>query len=600
METRLSTSGISDPNGNSISYSGTNPYTFTDTLGQPTITRSTSSSQETDTWTDALSNNHSVQLNYSAYTLLTSFGCAADQTTPTSNAMFPTSVSFPDGSSLSFTWETNYSNSSYHTGRLSSITLPTGGKITYAYTDGTNGINCADGTPAKMTRTTPDGQWTYTHSVGTTTVTDPQGNNTVYTFVSVAQPSGSALAYSPLWMETEKQVYNGSVSPTNLIQTVITCYNNTSSTPTNCNPSALTLPILEKDVYTTYPNVTGYSAVKTAYDTYGRVSDVKTYDFSLVLVNEKAIQYGTGSPSSQSCTAITGAPISQYIIDKPCSITLYASQNNNAILSQTWNSYDSYGNLAQTWNLVSGSGSSGTYLSKQYSYDGHGVVQTMNDVNGQKMNYTTTSCNSMFVTSLYPTNFSNLQTSQTWACNGGVVTSSTDANSQITHTDYFVNSTTDPFYRPVQTRDQLNNVTSLSYTPNSTESAFSFNGGSSIIDTLSTTDSIGRPVVAQLRQGPGSSNWDTRSRSFDADGRSYQTSLTCVTTTKGTGCSASTESQTYDGLNRPRIHTGTGGDVVTKTYPANDVLTTLTPAPTGENPKAVQKEFDGLGRLKSA
>ena len=47
------------------------------------------------------------------------------------------------------------------------------------------------------------------------------------------------------------------------------------------------------------------------------------------------------------------------------------------------------------------------------------------------------------------------------------------------------------------------------------------------------------------------------------------------------------------------VHVGAGGDVVTKQYIANDILTTLTPAPGGENAKVTQKEYDGLGRLKS-
>ena len=47
------------------------------------------------------------------------------------------------------------------------------------------------------------------------------------------------------------------------------------------------------------------------------------------------------------------------------------------------------------------------------------------------------------------------------------------------------------------------------------------------------------------------------------------------------------------------MHTGTGGDVVTKQYIANDVLSTLTPTPSGEHAKSTQKEYDGLGRLKS-
>jgi RHS repeat-associated protein len=573
-----------DPHGNTITDT-------TDTLGETVMTVGGQGTQFT--WTDALNNNQTVTTNSTQQTLWTAFGCTADLN-PVS-VSFVTSISFPD-STMSFGWEKSRLNSSDYTGRLASITLPTGGKISYAYSGGTNGINCLDGTPATITRTTPDGTWTYTHVASqtspTTTVTDPQGNNSVYTFVM----GEGSLSGGRIPLEAEKQVYNGAVNPANLVQTVFTCYNNTSSSPTNCNPNPpVGWAVFEKDVYTTYPNVTGYSAVKTAYDVYGRVTDVKTYDFNLVLINEKQIQYGSGSPSSQTCTAI-----STYIIDKPCSVTLLDSQNNNAILSQTWNSYSSTGDLLQTWNLVSGSGAGGTYLSKQYSYDSHGVVQTMTDVNGQVINYTTTSCNNMFVTSQYPTNFSNLQTSQTWDCNGGVVTSSTDANGQLTHTDFYVGTATDPFYRPLDSKDELGFATNFSYTPNSTEGTFSFNGGNSIIDTVSTTDSIGRTVTAQVSQSPTSQNWDAASRTFDSAGRPYQRSLPCATTSKGTGCGPSTETQSYDALNRPLVHTGPGGDVVTKTYPANDVLTTLTPAPANENAKSVQKEYDGLGRLKSA
>jgi len=571
---------LTDPNGNTISAG-------TDTLGETAmqVTGGIGSAQQIFTWTDALNNPQKVTLNNSLLTQYLAFGCAYDD--PSWQINFPASISFPDSSTASLGWEKSPLNNAYYTGRLASLKLPTGGTISYTYSGGTNGINCLDGTPATMTRTTPDGQWVYTHVAAITnpktTVKDPQGNNTVYTF--------SDYTYN---LEIERQVYNGAVAPANLIKTVITCYNNVNSTPANCS-SSYNSYITEKDVYTAYPGVTGYSAVKTAYiQRGGLVSDVKTFDFNATTpTNEKQIVYGTGSPSSQTCSAI-----STHIQDKPCSVTLLDSQHNNAILSQTWNTYDSNGNLTQTWNLVSGSGSTGTYLSKQYSYT-KGVVQTATDVNGQVMNYTTTSCNNMFVTSQYPTNFSNLKTSQVWDCNGGVVTSSTNANNQITQDIFYVGTSTDPFYRPLEDIDQKGYTTNYAYTPTTFDSTFLFNGNSSVVETLSTTDSIGRPAISQLRQGPApNANWDTKSRTFDSDGRVYETSLPCVQGASE-ACSASTESQTYDALNRPLVHIGTGGDVVTKTYPDNDVLTTLTPAPTGENAKSTQKEYDGLGRLKS-
>jgi RHS repeat-associated protein len=603
ISTAIST--YSDPNGNSMSVSRsgggqTVTYTYTDSLKQVALVQTRNTGQppttpaEVDTWTDALGTNRSVQYFTTPLTLESAFGCNWTAVAP-STWNFPASVELPDGSSVTYGWEKTYNNSSQYTGRLGSITLPTGGTITYTYSGGTNGVNCTDGSPATIKRTTPDGTWTYTHvpvvgdtyqGPGTTTVTDPQGNSTVYTFIGA---NIVMLTPSVNPIESERQTYD---SQGHLLQTIITCYNSTTSSPTNCNTSQISFPISQKDVYTTYPGVTGYSAVKTSYNTYGLVTDVKTFDFGASTpTNEKQIVYGSGSPSTQTCTAVSTS-----IIGKPCSVTLLDSQSGK-IVTQTWNAYDSSGNLTQTWNLVSGSGSSGTYLSKSFTY-ANGVVQTSTDVNGQVINYTTTSCNNMFITSQYPTGFSNLKTSQTWDCNGAVPTSSTDANGQITQANFSLSGQADPFYRVLQHVDELGNATNLNYAPNSTESVFTFNNGQSVIDGLSSTDSIGRPVVSQLRQSPGGTNWDTKSRSFDNAGRLYKNTLPCVTSS-GSECAASTETQTYDGLNRPLVHTGTGGDVTTKSYSGQDVLIALTPSPTNEHAKEIQKELDGLGRLKS-
>jgi hypothetical protein len=230
--------------------------------------------------------------------MYTAFGCPADAL-PFSEA-FPTSLSFPDASSMTFTWETSALNGSDYTGRIKSIELPTGGTITYAYSGGTNGINCGDGSPATMTRQTPDGTWTYTHVpptgglgyTSTTTVNDPIGNSTVYTFMQGAASFGGSTLYQPY--EIERQVYNPSSS---LVQTVFTCYNNTSSSPSNCNPNPPSYLITEKDIYTTYPGVTGYSAIKTAYNSFGIVASVQSFDYNASTpTTVRTIQYGTVSP----------------------------------------------------------------------------------------------------------------------------------------------------------------------------------------------------------------------------------------------------------------------------------------------------------------
>jgi hypothetical protein len=80
-------------------------------------------------------------------------------------------VVLADGSKYTFAYEPTPTSSPRWvsgavTGRLASVTLPTGGTITYGYpnvNDGnsSNGINCTDGTTEHLTRTTLDGIWSY-------------------------------------------------------------------------------------------------------------------------------------------------------------------------------------------------------------------------------------------------------------------------------------------------------------------------------------------------------------------------------------------------------------------------------------------------------
>jgi hypothetical protein len=98
----------------------------------------------------------------------------------------------PDGSSFTIVYEST--NGSYPsttvTGRIHSLTLPSGATIIYTYAGAHNGIDCNYGTTPVLARQTPDGTWTYTQtlptypnwSASTVKVTDPLGNDTVYTF----------------------------------------------------------------------------------------------------------------------------------------------------------------------------------------------------------------------------------------------------------------------------------------------------------------------------------------------------------------------------------------------------------------------------------
>src|SRR5260370_27682207 len=80
------------------------------------------------------------------------------------------------------------------------------------------------------------------------------------------------------------------------------------------------------------------------------------------------------------------------------------------------------------------------------------------DVNGQWTTYTYGNCGNSFLTNIsMPLSLSK---SLSWNCTGGVMTSSTNENGNIS----YINYTTDPyFWRPESTKDPLLYVTNLSY-----------------------------------------------------------------------------------------------------------------------------------------
>ena len=159
-------STVTDANLNQISLSG---GVITDTLGPAVTTSGTpGSGAVTYTYTAPSGGNAIVTVYYSPYTVQTCFGVVSNngsligeyQATP--GQYLVSSIELPDTTTYEFTYEATASISNCNaqsgavTGRIASVTLPTGGKISYSYS-GTgcgNNSNCmmADGSPSSMTR----------------------------------------------------------------------------------------------------------------------------------------------------------------------------------------------------------------------------------------------------------------------------------------------------------------------------------------------------------------------------------------------------------------------------------------------------------------
>jgi len=458
----IGTAALTDPNGNQItkSSSGSSTFTWADPTGNTVFTSNANSASPPlvysyPTQTGIMAN---VQVNYtSGFTFQNNFGCNLPYVYPGGGSL-ATSISLPDGTSYSFVYES--ANGSYPsttvTGRIHSITVPAGGTWTYTYSGGHNGINCSGtpGSPATISVTDSDGSvWTYNRTVCTsncttqpwsqTVVTDPACNDTVYEF--------DANGY-----QMQVQNYQGtagtaacSASTQTLLQTVITCYNGdftncgtAPSTGTCTNPGG----ICRTDAYTYFPGLAEPSLSEIFYN----ANELPTQD------NEFDFGVNTGSAPTTTplrATKTTYANIGNNILNRPSCVQITAgtSPSTCGTVTSTTKSltnflnYDSHGNVGTIQEWVSGT----TYISRGLTYFSTGLVHTENDFKGTPTTYTYGDCNNSYPTQITTAGLSHYLT---WDCNGGVETSTKDANGQTTSYSYTNPSSgvADPFWRLTQ------------------------------------------------------------------------------------------------------------------------------------------------------
>jgi RHS repeat-associated protein len=587
-----------DRNGNEISISSSG--VFTDTLGTTALTvTGVAPSNTTFTYTAPSGAGASYTMKYTSENVMTNFGCSGVTEYSATGVSLVSEIDLPDqavyaNDKYTFTYEPTPGHSGYVTGRLASVTLPTGGTITYAYTGGSNGVECSDGSTSGLNRTTPDGEWQYARSgsgtAWTTTVTDPSSNQTAINFQSMTPAAGPPIVF----YETERQIYQGSTSGT-LLKTIFTCYNATTS---SCNSTAVVQPIAQRAVYILWPGTGGLESLTNSYyNAYGSLTEKDEY------------AYGPGAPGAiVRKKLITYASLGNGIVSMPATVTVEDGSSN--IHSQTTYSYDQTGVTATsgTPQQVAVSGSRGnattisylvgsTSLNKIYTYYDTGNVNAATDFNSAVTTYTYgsgTSCGNSFATTVSEP--LSLSRSMVWNCTGGVQTSVTDENGERTTATY----NDAYFWRPNTETDAASNVTNFSYdAQTSVEAYVNFNGSTSTTDNLNTVDVLGRSHVSQLKESQSSSTYDSIETDYDSLGRPSRTTLPYAGAAGATNSSAPGTNTVYDALNRKKQVTDSSGRNVTYTYTQNDTYRTLGPAPTGENTKRKQSEYDALGRMTS-
>jgi len=357
------------------------------------------------------------------------------------------------------------------------------------------------------------------------------------------------------------------------------CYNGNTS---NCLSTAPTPPLSKVDSYTTLAGMSNSQHSIKTLDSYGNITGDTKYDYNGTTYVERVSTYG-----SSACGGSTS------VKNNLCTSTLYYN-TGSTYLSKVTNTYDSTGNLLTSNTYMPGN----TTLTNTNTFNANGTVATSKDPSGITASFTYGACNGFGLTK---TTVNSLYSSKTYDCNGGVPLTSTDVNGNVTYFGY-ANSggTADPYYRLMSVTDPQSNVVYKTYSPTSFATTFSFNSGSSVLNTYGTLDGYGRVVNVQKQEPAGwGSNFDTVSYTYGYSTTgglgAFRTSSVPCAGASGAHCTVGLTTSQLDYMGRLSTITDGGSGVNTFAYTQNDVTLTLSPAPSGENFKRVLSETNGLG-----
>jgi len=448
VNTTSGTGSFTDRNGNQITTDGNGH--FYDTLSSTTSVLTVSgfgtpASPMTFTYTAPSGVAALYTMNYTTYTVKTNFGCSGVAEYGPTSVSLVDRITLPDGSFYQFNYEPTPGFPGAFTGRLASVTLPTGGTISYAYSGGgtgVNGINCSDGSAAGLTRTTPDGAWTYARTIGagaasTTTITAPQlsydtaANQTVIQFQRI--------------YETQRDSYQGAVSPPNLLQTVNTCYNGAASP---CTATAITLPIIQRAVIANLPG-SGNQQSKHIdfFNTFGMPTETDDYDYATgapgPLLRQNLITYASLGSNlnafTQTVTVKDGGGVikfrqdtnyDQYSSFTGASCITGAPQHDDTGHGCT---FTARANLTSVTTYTDPATPAGG-ITKNFTYDSLGNLRTaqLNCCQQKQWNYSLTTKYAYPDSIVSGSSSPTLTTSATYDLNMGLVLTATDENNQVT------------------------------------------------------------------------------------------------------------------------------------------------------------------------
>jgi RHS repeat-associated protein len=492
-------------------------------------------------------------------------------------------IDLPDGSAYHFTYDSG--TGSGHYGLLTSMTLPTGGAISYGYQNFTD----AYGNKSRWIQHqwTPDSSvpWSYQPSVITTcphnyvdcqqqlVVTAPSSDTTYYYF---------ALNGGPYLFEVVRYA-----SPGNGAGTTYACYSFVTADDLGDCTYSVTQAGAAWNVYKTWQRDTIGTASKSAKYVWdpannGNLNTLSEWDFGSSVAN-----------APDRTTTMTYYK-NGYVFDKPATITV--TDKNGTQISQTINGYDenngspqcACGNLTSVTRWLNTGGSN---PKTQYVYNSYGMVTKKADPNDPTIaNPTiyTYDATGVYLSSIqYPTPSDGVQQIENFSYDAGtgVINWSKNLNGNQTSYSY------DSIGRLTQINYPDGGQTTYTY-PSANEVDFSKKITSSISETGSSlVDGLGRPSRTLVSNGE-STPYNEVDTCYDVDGRlSYKSYPYQSTGQYLPSCTPPGDTFAYDGLDRTTSVTHVDNSRISVSY-ANNCSTT-----TDEAGKTRETCVDGEGHI---
>jgi RHS repeat-associated protein len=558
-----------DNNGNQIAVSSSG--VFTDTMGMTVLTQTgtgTPTSPEVFTYTDSNGASQTVTVNYRTYNVATAFGAPGISEYSQTGAYLVSSIVYSaDSSSYAFTYEPTPGQPGSVTGRLASVTLRTGGVISYAYTGGYGGLE-TDGTGSGLTRTTTDGAYSYARSNITTTTSQTQITDAYNNVQSSTFLLGNGMAY-----ESDRKVYQGAATGTPLTE-ILTCYNSAAEPPCTNSTVANGIGNVSTWWYANGSQVDVYFATYTAQGSGLKASETVESENATYTYGTYTGPYGLTFQLPTEATvpaygSLVAARKITYGYDETTPTATSGLPNHVA-------ESGSRGNLTSIHNWIDGT----HHLDETIAYDDAGQVLSQTDWNGNLTKATYDTATDTLLTKVtYPG--TGLSVSPVFNANTGLLTSLQDLNGNPSSYTY------DGFGRPTLVNSPDGGVTSFTY-PNVNTTTVSVRQHGTTANNVSslTVDTYGR-TSTMMQTDTGGGN-ETVTYTYDADGRLYSATNPQRSTASSTD---GTTYYTYDGASRPLLVQEPGGAQVSYVY--NGEFTKIT----DEAGKQKQVAYNQAGQL---